>query len=258
MKRVVLIGFLATVPGSGIAMAQADDGAEKTVGWFNTTALSLVVTEGNSSTDTFAFKNSLTRACEQSRFELLLDGMRSNTADDRFLLADPGQTFLPGELPMLTATTLITPSKDADAEKYFFEGQFTRRFGDGRHWNAGGSWDRNEDAGILNRYIAFGGIGNHWEKGEKLDVETSYGLSVTDREEETPDPEKEQRFPGVRLAMDLDYKIWPTTTLAYDFTGILNVRDACAKKNWTRSSAPRWWSTSDPGLAAGRFWLGGR
>ena len=126
---------------------------------------------------------------------------------------------------MLTATTLITPSKDSDAEKYFFEGQFTKDVGGSRHWNAGGSWDRNEDAGILNRYIAFGGIGNHWERGEKLDVETSYGLSATDREEETPDPEKERRFPGVRLAMDLDYKIWPTTTLAYDFTGILNLED---------------------------------
>ncbi len=151
MKRVVPIGFLATVLGSGIAMAQADDGAEKTVGWFNTTELSLVVTEGNSSTDTFAFKNSLTRAWEQSRIELLLDGMRSNTSDDRFLLADPGQTFLPGEMPMLTATTLVTPSKESDAEKYFFEGRFTKKLSGRRSWNAGGSWDRNEDAGILNR-----------------------------------------------------------------------------------------------------------
>ena len=126
---------------------------------------------------------------------------------------------------MLTATTLITPSKDADAEKYFLEGQFTKDVGGSRHWNAGGSWDRNEDAGILNRYTAFGGIGNHWKTGEKFALETSYGLSVTDREEETPDPEKKQRFPGFRLNMDLDYKVWPTTTLAYDFTGNLNIKD---------------------------------
>ena len=96
MNRVVLIGFFITVLGSGIAMAQADDTVEKTVGWFNTTELSLVVTEGNSSTDTFALKNSLTRAWEKSRVRLLFDGMRANTSDDRFLLADPGQTFLPG------------------------------------------------------------------------------------------------------------------------------------------------------------------
>ncbi len=225
MKRVVLIGFLAIVPGSGIAMAQADDGAEKTVGWFNTTELSLVVTEGNSSTDIFAFKNSLTRAWEQSRVTLLLDGMRSNTSDDRFLLADPGQTFLPGESPMLTATTLITPSKDSDAEKYFFEGRFTKELGGSRHWNAGGSWDRNEDAGILNRYIVFAGMGNHWKDGEKLGFETSYGLSFTDREEEKLDDQKEQQFAGVRATVDLDYKVRPTTTLSYDFTGNLNVED---------------------------------
>jgi len=225
MKRVILIGFLATVLGGGIAIAQTDDAAEKTVGWFNTTELSLAVTEGNSSTDTFSFKNSLTRVWEKSRVRLLLDGMRANTSDDRFLLADPGQTFLPGEAPMLTANTLITPPKESDAEKFFFEGRFTKKLSERRSWNTGTSWDRNEDAGILNRYIVFGGIGNHWKSGEKLDLETSYGLSYTDREEETPDPEKEQQFAGVRLTMDLDYKIRSATTLSYAFTGNVNAED---------------------------------
>ena len=106
MKRVVLIGFVATVLGGDIAMAQADDGAEKTVGWFNTTELSLAVTEGNSATNTFSFKNNLRRAWEKSRLKVVLDGMRADTSDDRFFLADPGQTFLPGESPELTATDL--------------------------------------------------------------------------------------------------------------------------------------------------------
>jgi len=225
MKRVVLIGFLATVLGGGIAMAQADDAAEKTVGWFNASELSLVVTEGNSNTDTFALKNSLKRVWEKSRVKLDFDGMRADTSDDRFLLADPGQTFLPGEMPTLTATMLITPSKESDAEKYFVEGRFTRKLSDRRSWNTGGSWDRNQDAGILNRYIVFGGVGNHWKSGEKFNLETSYGLSFTDREEETPDPEKEQRFAGVRLTADLDYKIRTATTLSYKFTGNLNAED---------------------------------
>jgi len=225
MKKFVLLGLLATVLGGGTALAQAEDGERKTVGWFNDTELSLAVTGGNSATDTFAFKNSLTHAWEKSRVKVVLDGMRANTSDDRFFLADPGQTFLPGETPVLTTSVLVTPSKEIDAEKYFFEGRFTKKVGGSRSWNAGASWDRNEDAGILNRYIGFGGIGNHWKTGEKLDLETSYGLSFTDREEETPDPEKEQEFFGVRLTMDLDYRVRPSTTLFYDLTGNLNVED---------------------------------
>ena len=77
----------------------------------------------------------------------------------------------------------------------------------------------------MNRYIVFGGMGNQWKDGEKLQLETSYGLSFTDREEETPDPEKEQEFAGIRLTADLDYKVRPTTTLSYDFTGNLNIED---------------------------------
>ncbi|NIS64795.1 MAG: hypothetical protein GTO05_06510, partial [Gemmatimonadales bacterium] len=60
-----------------------------------------------SDTETFAFKNQLTRAWEKSNLRLVLDGIRSDTADDRFLLADPGQTFLPGDAPTLTANTLV-------------------------------------------------------------------------------------------------------------------------------------------------------
>jgi len=225
MKKFVLLGLLATVLGGGTALAQAEDGERKTVGWFNDTELSLAVTGGNSATDTFAFKNSLTHAWEKSRVKVVLDGMRANTSDDRFFLADPGQTFLPGETPVLTTSVLVTPSKEIDAEKYFFEGRFTKKVGGSRSWNAGASWDRNEDAGILNRYIAFGGIGHRRDKGDKFELESSYGLSFTDREEETPDPEKEQQFLGVRATLDLDYKVRPTTTLSYTFTGNMNVKD---------------------------------
>ncbi|MDH3629174.1 MAG: DUF481 domain-containing protein [Acidobacteriota bacterium] len=226
MGRVILLGCIATVLGGSIATAQVGNDTENTVGWANETELSLATTEGNSNTDSLAFKNSLTRSWKHSRLKLLFDGMRTNNADDRFLLIDPGQVFLPGEQPNLVATEVISPSKDPDAEKYFFEGRFTRKMLSGtRSWNTGGSWDRNEDAGILNRYIAFGGIGNHWIDGPKLNLETSYGLSYTDREEEEPDPEKEQEFLGFRLTADFDYLVRPTTTLSYDFTGNINFED---------------------------------
>jgi hypothetical protein len=41
-------------------------------------------------------QNTLRRVWEKARFKLRADYLRSDTADDRFLLVDAGYTFLPG------------------------------------------------------------------------------------------------------------------------------------------------------------------
>jgi hypothetical protein len=57
-------------------MAQNDDGEEKSLGWFDEMELSVVVTEGNSQTDSFGLENVLTRAREPSSFVLHPDGVK--------------------------------------------------------------------------------------------------------------------------------------------------------------------------------------
>ncbi len=198
---------------------------EESKHWINATELSLVVTEGNSDTNSLGFKSTLTRKMKDSDFRLLLDSVRSSNSDDRFLLLDPGLTFLPGESPSGDATTVVVPASELDVEKYFLEGRYTRELSGRRNWNVGASWDRNEDSGILNRYIVFGGAGTNWKDGEKLKFHTGYGGSYTDREEDSPDPEKEAQFFGFRGTLDLDYKVLKTTTLSYKLTGNLNLED---------------------------------
>jgi len=223
LSMLILIG--AGSAGVGSTMAQEEDDKLSETGWFNSTELSVVVTEGNSGTDTFGFKNVLSRKWEKSDLILKVDSVRSNTDDDRFLLAEPGIIFLPGEAPTIENTTVIQPPKELDVEKYFAEGRYTKHYKKTKTWNTGASWDRNEDAGILNRFIVFGGVGNRWRDSEKLHFETGYGLSFTDRQEKTPDPEKEAEFPGARFTLSLDWGITKTTRLAYDLTGNLNFED---------------------------------
>jgi putative salt-induced outer membrane protein YdiY len=228
MRRLTSICCLAVAIAGSAASAQSEGGgeAEEKKKWSNVTELSLVVTEGNSDTDSLAVKDKVERRWKRSRLEFTFDAVRSYSADDRYLLTDPGQTFLPGEdNPAVTATILVDPAKDLDVEKYFFESRLTREISGTRTWNAGGSWDRNEDAGILNRYIAFGGFGNHWRDREKLDIESSNGLSYTYREEETPDPEKDKRFAGFRGTASIDYQVLTSTLLSLDFTGNVNLTD---------------------------------
>lgn len=213
----------------GVVLSQETESApvaeKKTEGWFNSTELSLVFTEGNSNTETLGFKNTLTKKWGKADFRLQMDAVRSDTSDDRFLLLESGQTFLPGESPSIGASTLIKPGAEPDVEKYFLEGRYNKTMGGKKTWNVGGSWDRNEDSGILNRFIAFGGIGTNWKEGEKLQLHTTYAGSFTDREEETPDPEKEAQFPGLRATMDLDYQVLQSTALRFQFTGNLNLED---------------------------------
>jgi hypothetical protein len=226
MHRILLVAALAASMVGG-AMAQEAESEKKKVGWFNSTELSLVVTDGNSMTETFGLNNVLTRKWERSELLFKIDSVRSNTDDDRFLLVEPGMTYLPGEEPVIDIedTSVVHPPKDLDVDKHFVEGRYTRHYKKTRTWNAGGSWDRNKDAGILNRFIVFGGAGNRWRDDDKLRLDTGYGMSFTDREEETPDPEKERSFPGARLTLDLDWGISKSTRLAYELTGNLNLED---------------------------------
>jgi hypothetical protein len=220
---LLLAASLILVP----ELPAAEDGtsSDDKIGWGNGTELSLVITEGNSNTDTIGFKNTLTRVWDRSNFRLHMDSVRANQSDDRFLLLEAGLTFLPGETIAGDTTTLVVPTSEPDVEKYFIEGKYTRNLSGKKNWNAGASWDRNEDSGILNRYIVFGGAGTDWKDGEKLNLHTGYGVSYTDREEDTPDPEKEAQFFGFRGTLDLDYQALASTLLEFRFTGNLNLED---------------------------------
>ena len=89
-----------------------------------------------------------------------------------------------------------------------YERNITSRF----FWNTGASWDRNDDAGILNRYIVHAGVGNTWVDIMRRRFATTYGLSYADREEEEPDPEKDRRFAGARLGWNYTEKFNAGTT----------------------------------------------
>jgi len=174
--------------------AQEEEEEEQKLGWSNVTDLSLVVTEGNSSTETFGFKNRLRRNWERSRGLLRLEAVRSNTADDQYALVE--------DLDNPDDFIIVTPGKTLDVEKYLVLGRYDRDISERFFWNVGASWDRNLDAGIVNRYTGWAGVGNIWWDRDDLAFSTDYGLSYTDREEEVPDPDKDDRFAGVRFGWD--------------------------------------------------------
>ena len=221
----LLLVVLVTIPAAALAQPKEPDDEEPR-GWENATELSLVRTGGNAETQTFGFSNTLRRVWPAGRVRVRFDGVRSRTADDRFLALEPGVRFQPGALPHGVETTVVRPPVGPDVERYFVEGRFDRKIGERFLWHAGSSWDRNSDAGILNRRIAFGGVGNVWAEGEDLAFSTSYGFSYTDREELAPDPAKDDRFGGVRINTDYRQRFGSVTSIDNDVTMNVSLTDS--------------------------------
>ncbi len=181
-----LIGFAGETRAQGVA-------SEEELGWPTETDLSVIVSKGNADTQHFGLDNTLVRQWRQSSFELEVDVFQTNEADDRFLLIEPGLTWLPGADPPPGSTTVVEPPLETEAARFFVEGKYDHEIAERLYWSAGASWDRNEDAGILNRYIAFGGFGRIWWDREDLEFQTVWALSFTDREEDAlPRPSSHQ------------------------------------------------------------------
>ena len=108
---------------------------------------------------------------------------------------------------------------------YLLRGSYERNITPRFFWNTGASWDRNDDAGILNRYIVHAGVGNTWVDIERRRFATTYGISYTDREEEEPDPEKDRRFAGARLGWDYTEQFNAGTTFDNKFASNINLSD---------------------------------
>lgn len=194
-------------------------------GWYNTTELSIVYTSGNTGAQTYGFDNTFRRVWERSRFKFRVDWLRADTSDDPYLQVQSGITFLPGETPENLPTDEVRPPAKLDFEQFLVELEYGREITKRTFWSVGGSWDRNLDAGIVGRYIAFGSFGNVWCDLSDLRWTTSYGGSYTDREETQPDPLKEEKFFGVRLASNFRMQIGEVTTFTNDFAGIMSLSD---------------------------------
>jgi hypothetical protein len=225
-KRVVVICLVAWL-GVGLedAWAQAKAKEPPKVGWSNSTDLSIVVTAGNSAAQTWGFTDKLRHVWKNARFELEGNVVRSDTSDDRFFMVGPGIEFPVGGAPANPPTSLIKPDPTLDVGTYLLSGGYERNITPRFFWKAGASWDRNDDAGILNRYIMHAGVGNNWVDTARRRFATTYGISYTDREEEEPDPEKDRRFTGARLGWEYLEQFTAGTSFDNKFASNVNLSD---------------------------------
>jgi len=225
-KVMTLCLTVSLAVGVNDARAQDKPKEPPKLGWSNSTDLSAVLTAGNSATQTWGFTDKLRHVWKDARFEFEVNVVRSDTSDDRFFMVAPGLEFPVGGAPANPPTSLVKPDPKLDVANSLVRGSYERNITPRFFWNAGASWDRNDDAGIVNRYIAYAGVGHKWVDYERRRFATSYGISFTDREEKKPDPEKDRRFGGGRLGWDYRERFNAGTVFDNKFEANVNLSDS--------------------------------
>jgi hypothetical protein len=221
MTVVCVVACLGLAAGG--AWAQDKPKEPPKLGWSNSTDLSVVLTSGNSGSKTWGFTDELRHVWKDARFKFEANVVRSGTSDDRYFQVVPGLEFPVGGAPVNPATSLVKPDPKLDVATYLLRGSYQRDINPKLFWQTGASWDRNDDAGILNRYIVHAGVGNTWVDTPQRRFATTYGISYTDREERAPDPEKDRRFAGARLDSDYKEQFNPSATFDHKFATNINL-----------------------------------
>jgi hypothetical protein len=189
--------LLALVLPSAIAQDEPE------LGWSDQADLSLVITGGNSESETIGFKNKLERRWERALLEINAGGLRAESTTSDPIAIGSGPTSFSVDDQETT---------DKTAEAYFLNGRYNRKISDRFFWYAGAGWDRNRFAGIENRYVAEGGVGNVWYDTDKIKFHTNYGVTYTDQEDVIEDPTIDDSFAGVRFSWGYKHLLTETTT----------------------------------------------
>ena len=201
----ILNGLCLTVLASIVAADAVAQEEEVEKGLTQSAELSLVNTSGNSESTTFALKYALSKEWEKNRFKGSVAGLRAESdtggrfavggsADD-FVVVDPGES-------------------EVSAENYSANVRYERDLSEKRYWFVGLGWERNEFAGVANRFVAEAGGGTVWWKKDASHFETSYALTGTRQEDVAPGPDGAESFLGLRLTLDFAKKLSKTTGYA--------------------------------------------
>ncbi len=209
------IGVAALAASVLAAAAHAEGEGEKDLGWSDAAELTFVATSGNAESSTLGLNNKLVRKWEAASFKLEAGALRAETTTTTREAVDTGAGILVRERSESALT----------AEKYFLRGKYSRTVSERLVWFAGGGWDRNEFAGVANRYFAVGGIGHVWFDGEDASFQTDYGLTYTRQEDVIEDPRADDSFLGLQLGWDYRRRLTSSTIYESDLRVDQNLDD---------------------------------
>lgn len=169
--------------------------ADEAPGWADTAELSYVVTAGNAESNALGFKNNLVRSWDSSSFTLKAGGIRVETTTTARTA-----TVVDVNNPPFQFIIDSTDDTQLTAENYFLNGRYDKKITERFFWYTGAGWDRNEFAGIRNRYAGAGGVGNIWYDVENLKFRTDYALTYTRQDDLIEVLGADESYVGARVS----------------------------------------------------------
>ena len=174
------------------AAAHGQESEKVTHVWSDTGEVTYVATGGNAEVETLGVRNSLVRTWEGATFRLDFGALRSETTTQRRFAVGSAESFRIRE----------TSQSDLTAENYHLRGRYDRDVSKRLFWFAGAGWERNEFAGIQNRFQALAGVGHVWFDDEAGHFRTDYGLTYVDQDDVVENPKTSDSFVGARLGCE--------------------------------------------------------
>lgn len=210
MAHISTISMLAVFLGPRPELAAQE---ERQPGWYDQAEFSLVVTAGNTQSNTFGVRNRLERVLPAARFAFDAGGLRVESGTtERVAIGTPGDFD-------------VIESRDTDtkAENYFAALRYDRELSDRSYVYGSGGWVRNRFAGIDDRWTGAAGLGWKLVETEGTAFQADLAATVTS---EQPVVGASNWFGGLRLTWDLSHKLTESTMLTSALTVDDNLSDA--------------------------------
>lgn len=209
---LVALVALAVIP-SAIRGARADEPKQ---GWSDTAELGYVQTSGNAESSTLGLKNTLVWRQKPAEFQFRVGAVRARS------------TVVTREaIGTSAADAVVTERRTSNlvAESYLAEADYARQISERFFWKVGAGWNRNEPAGVKNRWYGTGGVGNVWVANERIRFRTDYLLTYTKEEPVIEPPNYDDTFLGLRFAWNYEHRFTPSTTYRNLLTVDLNAEE---------------------------------
>ena len=210
-----ILGAAAVLAAVPFLTSTTAMGQDETTGWKDTAEFSLVMTGGNTETSALGLKNKLWKRWDKSAFELNAGAIKVETTTVTKTAIGTTTVFSIDEVS----------STEKTAENYYLNGRYDRMIHERFFWFVGAGWDRNEFAGIENRYTGYAGVGNIWVQKEKIFWSTDYSASITKQDDVTPDPAIDDTYPGLRLSSAFKYDFGKNASYGNDTIVDVNLNE---------------------------------
>lgn len=175
--------------------------ADVQLGHADKAELSFVSVDGNAKSSSFSLRNTYTYTWQQAVFKLEAGALRAETSS----FNRQGRLRPDGTIEVVDNET-----SELTAENYFLRGRYDVNLNPNFYYFVGAGWEKNEFAGIANRYGAVGGLGRIWSASDTFKFKTDLGLTYTSEEAVTVADKNE--FLGLRAGYDLTRVLTKTTT----------------------------------------------